>query len=136
MGASSQPELRDPKPTFGSLEAVAAKEAKRMLPRGFTSARDVGVPVVGLKRGIDQSRSIGPHVYRRGAMIPRTSGHGNFRLPGDRSRRFGGTATVGDLMGIGFVADGRDEMPTATREVLRAGEPDQGDGRWRRGVGL
>ncbi len=29
--------------------------------------------------------------------------------------------TVGELMGIGFIADGRDEVLTATREDLRAG---------------
>ena len=29
--------------------------------------------------------------------------------------------TVGELMGIGFIADGRDEVLTATRENLRAG---------------
>jgi len=54
-------------------------------------------------------------------MISQTSGHGDFRLPGDRSRRFGGKTTVGELMGIGFIADGRDEVLTATRENLRAG---------------
>jgi imidazolonepropionase-like amidohydrolase len=121
MSASSQAEMLDPKATFESLEAKAAKEAQLMLMRGFTSVRDVGGPVFGIKRAIDGGKSIGPRIYPSGAMISQTSGHGDFRMPSDRSRRFGGTVTAGELMGIGFIADGRDEVLTATRENLRAG---------------
>jgi imidazolonepropionase-like amidohydrolase len=121
MAASSQAEMMDPKATFASLEAVGIEESKRMLMRGFTAARDVGGPVFGIKRSIDQGKSVGPRIYPSGAMISQTSGHGDFRLPNDRSRRFGGQMTVGELMGIGFIADGRDEVLTATRENLRGG---------------
>ena len=121
MSASSQAEMLDPKATFASLEAKAAEEARLMLLRGFTAARDVGGPVFGIKRAIDQGKSIGPRIYPSGAMISQTSGHGDFRMPEDRSRRFGGQITAGELMGIGFIADGRDEVLTATREDLRAG---------------
>jgi hypothetical protein len=38
-----------------------------------------------------------------------------------RSRRIGGHMTAGQLMGIGFIADGRGEVLTATRENLRDG---------------
>ena len=54
-------------------------------------------------------------------MISQTSGHGDFRLPKDRAHRFGGEFTKGELLGVGFVADGRDEVLTATRENLRGG---------------
>ena len=121
MSASSQAEMLDPKATFASLEAKAAEEARLMLLRGFTAARDVGGPVFGIKRAIDQGKSIGPRIYPSGAMISQTSGHGDFRMPEDRSRRFSGQITAGELMGIGFIADGRDEVLTATREDLRAG---------------
>jgi imidazolonepropionase-like amidohydrolase len=121
MSASSQAEMMDPKATFGALEAKAAEEARLMLLRGFTAARDMGGPVFGIKRGIDQGKTIGPRIYPSGAMISQTSGHGDFRMPEDRSRRFGGQVTAGELMGIGFIADGRDEVLTATRENLRAG---------------
>jgi imidazolonepropionase-like amidohydrolase len=121
MSASSQAEMMDPKATFASLEAKAAEEARLMLLRGFTSARDVGGPVFGIKRAIDQGKNIGPRIYPSGAMISQTSGHGDFRMPEDRSRRFGGQMTAGELMGIGFIADGRDEVLTAVRENLRAG---------------
>jgi imidazolonepropionase-like amidohydrolase len=121
MSASSQAEMLDPKATFETLEAKAATEARLMLLRGFTAARDVGGPVFGIKRAIDQGKNLGPRIYPSGAMISQTSGHGDFRMPSDRSRRFGGTMTAGELMGIGFIADGRDEVLTATREDLRAG---------------
>ncbi len=121
MSGSSQAEMMNPKVTFESLELVAIKQAELMLLRGFTAARDVGGPVFGVKKSIDSGKTIGPRIYPSGAMISQTSGHGDFRMPNDRSRRFGGKMTVGELMGIGFIADGRDEVLTATREDLRAG---------------
>jgi imidazolonepropionase-like amidohydrolase len=42
-------------------------------------------------------------------------------MPHDRAHRFGGEFTKGELLGVGFIADGRDEVLTATRENLRAG---------------
>jgi imidazolonepropionase-like amidohydrolase len=54
-------------------------------------------------------------------MISQTSGRGDFRMPHDRAHRFGGEFTKGELLGVGFIADGRDEVLTATRENLRAG---------------
>ncbi len=121
MAGSSEKEMMDPTATVEGLEAVAAEQARLMLLRGFTSARDVGGPVFGIKRMIDAGKVPGPRLYPSGAMISQTSGHGDFRMPKDRSRRFGGTVTAGELMGIGFIADGRDEVLTATRENLRAG---------------
>jgi imidazolonepropionase-like amidohydrolase len=121
MSASSQAEMLDPKATFELLEAKAAEEAKLMLLRGFTAARDMGGPVFGIKRMIDAGKVPGPRIYASGAMISQTSGHGDFRMPNDRAHRFGGEITKGELMGIGFIADGRDEVLTATREDLRAG---------------
>lgn len=121
MSANSQAEMLNPKASFESLEKKAIEEAKLMLLRGFTAARDVGGPVFGVKRSIDSGKTQGPRIYPSGAMISQTSGHGDFRMPSDRSRRFGGQITRGELMGIGFIADGRDEVLTATRENLRAG---------------
>jgi len=62
LGASSQMELLNPKATFETLEARAAKEAELMLLRGFTSARDMGGPVFGIKKNIDQGKGIGPRL--------------------------------------------------------------------------
>lgn len=121
MTGASQAELAAPDQTFDSLNAIAAKEAELMVLRGFTSARDVGGPVFKLKRMIDSGEVVGPRIYPSGAMISQTSGHGDFRTPAERSRRFGGTTSAGELLGIAFIADGRDEVLTAVRENLRAG---------------
>ena len=121
MAGSSQAQLLDPKTTFEMLEATAAEEARKMLMRGYTAVRDVGGPVFGVKRMIDQGKTMGPRIYPSGALISQTSGHGDFRRPEDRAHRFGGGFTKGELLGVGFIADGRDEVLTATRENLRAG---------------
>jgi len=121
MMGSSEKDLINPNITFETLNATATEEAKQMLLRGFTTVRDVGGPVFELKRAIDQDKIPGPRIYPSGAMISQTSGHGDSRLPNERSRRFGGTISRGELMGVSFIADGRDEVLTATRENLRAG---------------
>ena len=121
MSGSTEHDLIDPGVSIDTLQARAAEVAKQMLLRGFTTARDVGGPVFDLKRSIDQGKTVGPRIYPSGAMISQTSGHGDSRLPSERSRRFGGTVSRGELMGANFIADGRDEVLTATRENLRAG---------------
>jgi len=52
----------------GYLNVVAAKAASEMLMRGFTSVRDVGGPVLGLKRGIDTGMASGPRIWPAGAF--------------------------------------------------------------------
>jgi imidazolonepropionase-like amidohydrolase len=121
MTASSQKDLMDPASTFESLELRATKEAEQMLWRGYTAVRDLGGPVFGVKRAIDTGTSPGPRIYPSGAMVSQTSGHGDSRLPSERSRRFFGTPSKGELLGINFIADGRPEVLTATRENLRYG---------------
>lgn len=121
MTGASQASMMDPAQTFESLNAIATEEARLMVLRGFTSVRDVGGPVFALKRAIDSGETVGPRIFPSGAMISQTSGHGDFRALSERSRRFGGTTSVGELLGVAFIADGRDEVLTAVRENLRAG---------------
>jgi imidazolonepropionase-like amidohydrolase len=121
MSASSQSDLIDPNVSVETLQSRATEEAKQMLLRGFTAVRDMGGPVFELKAAIDQGKALGPRIYPSGAMISQTSGHGDSRLPTERSRRFGGAVSRGELLGATFIADGRDEVLTATREDLRAG---------------
>ena len=121
MTASTQAEMADPKASFASIEARGAEEAKQMLLRGFTTVRDLGGPGFGIKAAIDSGKAVGPRIYPSGAMISQTSGHGDSRLPSERSRRFFGKPSIGEEMGFNFIADGRDEVLTATRENLRFG---------------
>ena len=121
FSALSMPELLSPELSPELAEQAAAREAEAMLMRGFTAVRDVGGPVWGVKAGIDAGRYIGPRVWPSGATISQTAGHGDFRLPNERSRRFFGQPSRAELMGATFIADGRDEVLTAVRENLRFG---------------
>ncbi|MFN3369958.1 MAG: amidohydrolase family protein [Sphingomonadaceae bacterium] len=113
--------LLAPDLTPATAEAAAAEQSKAMLLRGFTSVRDMGGPVFGLKAGIDSGRYMGPRIWPSGATISQTSGHGDFRLPSEPSRRFTGQLSRAEKLGATFIADGRDEVLTATRENLRFG---------------
>lgn len=113
--------LLAPDLTPATAEAAAAEQARAMLLRGFTSVRDMGGPVWGLKAGIDRGTYQGPRIWPSGATISQTSGHGDFRLPTEPSRRFTGQMSRAEKMGATFIADGRDEVLTAVRENLRFG---------------
>jgi imidazolonepropionase-like amidohydrolase len=114
-------QLYDPKTTPETLGAAMTKSAGQMLLRGFTAVRDMGGPIFPLKRAIDTRKTPGPRVWPSGAMISQTSGHGDFRTPDERSRRFFGKPSRAEEYGATFIADGRDDVLTATRENLRMG---------------
>ena len=121
FGAMPMTQLMSPDLTPSLAEQAAAEQAEQMLLRGFTSVRDVGGPVFGLKAGIDAGRYRGPRIWPSGPAISQTSGHGDMRLPNEPSRRFTGQLSRFEKLGAGFIADGRDEVLTATRENLRMG---------------
>ena len=121
FSALSMAELMSPDLTPAMAEQAAAREAEAMLLRGFTAVRDLGGPIWGLKAGIDAGRYTGPRVWPSGATVSQTAGHGDFRMPQERSRRFFGQPSRAELLGATFIADGRAEVLTAVRENLRFG---------------
>lgn len=121
FGSLSMAGLLGPDLTPAAAEQAAAEQAGKMLLRGFTSVRDMGGPVGGLKQGIDAGRYTGPRIWPSGPAISQTSGHGDMRLPHEPARRFTGKVPRFEQLGAGFIADGRDEVLTATRENLRFG---------------
>jgi imidazolonepropionase-like amidohydrolase len=121
LSASTERQMLDPTASFDDMTARALEESKQMLLRGFTAVRDVGGPIFHLKRAIDKGDAMGPRVWPSGGMVSQTSGHGDFRTPDEKSRRFGAPPSVGEKLGAGFIADGRDEVLTAVRENLRFG---------------
>ena len=121
FGALPLAGLYDPNTTAGQIGAAAAKSASDMLLRGFTAVRDMGGPIFPLKRAIDSGKVTGPRIWPSGAVISQTSGHGDFRTPEERSRRFFGKPARAEEEDATFIADGRDEVLTATRENLRNG---------------
>lgn len=121
FSALTMPQMMSPDLTPEKAEAAAGQQAHDMLLRGFTAVRDAGGPVFGLKRRIDAGELAGPRVWPSGAVISQTSGHGDFRMPNERSRKFGGGVSRSELFGANFIADGTSEVLTATRENLRFG---------------
>src|SRR4051794_34523863 len=104
---------------FNNLNA--GDEATDPLMRGFTTVRDVGGPVFGLKHAIDEGIVRGPRIYPSGAMITITSGHGDFRQLPDLPRTIGGMLTRMEQVGGAIVADSPDEVRVRAREQLMQG---------------
>src|SRR6202162_18099 len=103
------------------LHLLAAREAEATLMRGFTTVRDCGGPVFGLKRAIDEGVTIGPRIYPSGAFISQTSGHGDFRFSFEVPRLPGGPLSHSEVEGIAAIADSPDEVRLRAREQLRQG---------------
>src|SRR5499427_8002458 len=105
----------------GYNNLVAGAEATDTLLRGFTTVRDVGGPVFGLKAAIDEGVLPGPRIYPSGAVITVTSGHGDFRQLTDLPRTIGGMPSRMEQLGGAMVADSPDEVRVRTREQLMQG---------------
>ena len=103
------------------LHLLAARQAEATLMRGFTTVRDLGGPVFGLKRAIDEGVMIGPRIYPSGAFILQTSGHGDFRFAFRVPRLLSGPLSYSEVEGIAAIADSPDEVRLRTREQLRQG---------------
>jgi imidazolonepropionase-like amidohydrolase len=99
-----------------------AKAAENFLMLGFTTVRDLGGPVFGIKRAVDEGLVPGPRIYPSGAYISQTSGHGDFRSANELSVALsGGQIHASDALGWSFVVDGVPEVLKAARENLRKG---------------
>jgi len=105
---------------IGFVNVAAAKAANDMLLRGFTSIRDLGGPVFGLKQGIDAGLVTGPRIWPSGAFISQSGGHGDFRLPNDMPAR-PGDFTYSERVGAAAIADDPDTVRKRAREQLALG---------------
>lgn len=121
FGSMTMVELSSPDLNQEMIVEKASLQAERMLMRGFTAVRDVGGPTFLLKSAIDKGQVKGPRIWPSGATISQTAGHGDFRTPDEKSRRFFGKPSRAEVFGATFIADGRAEVLTATRENLRFG---------------
>ena len=119
MAATPQPLLMTADPSY--LHLLAARQAEATLMRGFTTVRDLGGPVFGLKRAIDEGVMIGPRIYPSGAFISQTSGHGDFRFAFEVPRTLGGPLSHSEVEGVAAIADSPDEVRLRVREQLRQG---------------
>jgi imidazolonepropionase-like amidohydrolase len=119
MAATPQMLLMTADPNY--LDLLAARQAAATLMRGFTTIRDLGGPVFGLKRAIDEGVTAGPRIYPSGAFISQTSGHGDFRFSFEVPRVTGGPLSHSEMEGIAAIADSPDEVRLRAREQLRQG---------------
>ncbi len=105
---------------IGFINVAAVKAANDMLMRGFTSVRDLGGPIFGLKRGIDAGLVPGPRIWPSGAFVSQSGGHGDFRLPNDLPAR-PGDHTFSERVGGAAIADSPDMVRQRVREQLALG---------------
>ncbi len=106
---------------LGYVNLVAGRQAERTLHRGFTTVRDVGGPVFGLKRAIDDGTIEGPRIYPSGAFITQTSGHGDFRMQHEVPQGVCEIPSHIEKIGLSTIADGVDAVLRAVREQLLLG---------------
>lgn len=104
----------------GFISVAATKAATDMLMRGFTSIRDLGGPVFGLKRGIDLGLVAGPRIWPAGAFISQSGGHGDFRLPTELPAA-PGHFSFSERIGGAAIADSPDAVRQRVREQLALG---------------
>jgi len=121
FGSLTKEQMMSPTMSEEALIREVGTSSQKMLMRGFTSVRDAGGPIFPLKMAIDKGKVPGPRIWPSGATISQTAGHGDFRTPDERSRRFFGKPSRAEELGATFIADGRDDVLTAVRENLRFG---------------
>lgn len=105
----------------GYVQIQAAVGAGEALLRGFTTVRDAGGPVFGLKRAVDEGVTAGPRIYPSGAFISQTSGHGDFRMLSELPRGVCGQLSYSEFIGAAVIADGVPEVLRGVREQLMRG---------------
>lgn len=104
--------------------AVAAAtwgRMKKMLLRGFTTARDVGGADMGHREAVEQGLVIGPRLFVCGRSISQTGGHGDQRTRVDHPAPSNSFHFTGGVSGNRRVADGVDEVRRAVRDEIRLG---------------
>ena len=106
---------------LGMVYAKSVAEAERTLMRGFTTVRDVGGPVFGLKAAIDAGVVPGPRCFPSGALISQTGGHNDHSAPYAVPRALGGEPSHLEMAGQSVVANGPAEVLAAVRDQLRKG---------------
>ncbi|MBW2370429.1 MAG: amidohydrolase family protein [Deltaproteobacteria bacterium] len=107
--------------THDEAAARATRIARDMILRGFTTIRDVGGGVFGLKNAIDAGYVEGPRIYPSGAAISQTCGHSDFRQ--NRAQRHPNVHNDSPFMRQGHfaIADGVPEILRAVRSELFKG---------------
>jgi imidazolonepropionase-like amidohydrolase len=107
--------------SWDGIGAMMGIRSRNTLMRGFTAVRDLGGPVFGLRKAVDDGTVEGPRIFPSGAIISQTSGHGDFREPTDLHPFLDGGSTNLQRLGFYRIADGPAQVQAAVRENLRNG---------------
>jgi imidazolonepropionase-like amidohydrolase len=119
LSASTLPQVQHGE--IGAVFIRAGVEAGNILQRGFTSIRDLGGPIFGIKKTIDEGSIPGPRIWPSGPMISQTAGHGDFRGINQRPVSLGGSLDHSENIDACLIADGKDAVLVAVRETLKRG---------------
>lgn len=96
--------------------------AHDMLLRGFTTIRDAGGIVYGLKKNIDNGYLDGPRIYPSHSFLSQTSGHGDGRESRASARLFDHVYSSPNAnLGRSIICDGVAEVLRGVRENLFLG---------------
>lgn len=102
------------------IGAMGAFTAQSLLKDGWTTIRDPGASLTGIKSVIDRGEIEGPRMYQANGVISQTAGHGDFRLKGQRRLDDRYTFKGGQL-GMTYIVDGYDATLSAARQNLANG---------------
>jgi len=100
------------------MTARAARSAREMLNRGFTTIRDTGGADWGIQQAVSTGIFVGPRMFVSGQSIGPTGGHNDSRR---RTHSGGNCACSNALAFTSAIADGVDGMRKTVREQLRQG---------------
>ena len=103
------------------IGVLMGKRAETTLMWGFTTVRDLGGPVMGLKQNIDDGLVPGPRIFPSLAFITQTGGHGDFRAWTDPHPRWFGETANWERLGFYRLADGVPDVLASVRENLSRG---------------
>ena len=108
--------------TLDYIAIRATRIAEQALLDGFTSVRDLGGPVFGLRRAIEEGLVLGPRIFPSGAILSQSSGHGDFRARSDPNPTLTGERVSNfERWGVASIVDGRPLVLAATRQNLMQG---------------
>jgi imidazolonepropionase-like amidohydrolase len=100
------------------MASMGAAAASEWIADGFTTVRDMGGALDGLRTVIDAGLIDGPRMYLAGATISQSSGHADMTLPGMNN-----VSHYANLVRLQVtkIADGEDEVRKAVRQTFSTG---------------
>ena len=101
------------------MTALAARNMRETLMRGFTTIRDCAGADWGLAAAVEQGLLEGPRIFVSGRALTQTGGHGDFRLRTQGGREAFESCTA--ISQQSHLADGVPEVRAAARDELRRG---------------